>query len=83
MASNRPKMFVPSNFTALRGIEVSFTDCRFFTKDMFYTVTANCYKDRFHANEEIKGWDIITEDSVPVFRDKLDTYTGKQEERLV
>ena len=50
---------------------------------MFLWVTANFFKDHFGMQEKITGGDIVTEDSIPVFKDKLDTYTGKQEERLV
>lgn len=81
--SRRKVMYVPSNFTAQPDSDISFKDCRFYSRDMFLWVEANCYKESFGKQEEIKGWDIISEDSVPVFRDKLDTYTGKQEERLV
>ncbi|MCY9055998.1 hypothetical protein MOE90_20350 [Bacillus spizizenii] len=81
--SRRPVMFIPSNFTVNQGSTVKFSNCRFFSKDMFLWVKANCFKDKFSGNEKIDGWDIITEDSIAVFKDKIDTLTGKQEENLL
>lgn len=80
---SRPLMYVPSSFTAEKESQIEFKDCRFYTQDLFRGFTPNCFKKSFKRQESIEGWDIILEDPLPVFKDKLDTYTGLQEERLV
>ncbi|MFJ8247404.1 hypothetical protein [Peribacillus asahii] len=75
-------IFVPSNFTVDPELNIDslFKDCRFYSKDLLGWVEDNIYKDHFGRYDSLIGYDIVTEDSVAVFKSKLKQYTGKREE---
>jgi hypothetical protein len=76
-------MFVPSNFTVAPNTTITFENCILKVREGYEWLSVNIFKDHFEGNEHFEDIEIWIEDHPIVFVDKIEAYTGKQEERLV
>jgi hypothetical protein len=76
-------MFVPKNFTVAPNTNIIFKDCTLRVYNPQNPPTVNIFKNHFEGEVVLENLIIYIEDTPIEFVDKIEYYTGKQEEMLL